>query len=280
MMRIRETIIWEFLHKGKQMLNYSILGVLYYKHLFGVKTRALGINFKFRKMKSFKDIHKGERCFIICSGPSLTVEDINLLKNETTFVMNSFVKVLDEIDFVPTYYAIQDGRVYSRIREDFVKYKNRFSAIFVGRYFFKRKYYNEANWIKFPQYFMGGIDNMFLKEKTPDIQFSPDASVAVYDGGTIAYSILQIACYMGFKEIYLLGADCEYKAGTINDFTDNKDNMSEVDLNRDTGGVVKSWERAYVKAYQYSKKNDISIINITRGGRLEVFPRKNLEDVL
>lgn len=279
-MNIKKTYVWRILHNGKQRLVHIKLGVLYYVQLLGVKFRSKGINLKFRKIKALKDIHKGERCFIICSGPSLTLEDIELLKNETTFVMNSFVKALDDIDYVPTYYAIQDGRVYGRIREDFIKHKNEFKAVFAGRYFFKRHYYKEANWIRFPQYFMGGIDNLFLGEKTPDVKFSSDVSAAVFDGGTIAYSILQIACYMGFKEIYLLGADCEYKAGSINDFTDKKQHMNKTDLERDTGGVVKNWEKAYFKAYQYGKKTGISIINVTRGGKLEVFPRKQLEDII
>ena len=47
------------------------------------------------EIKVFKNKHDGQRCFIIGNGPSLTAEDLNLLKNEVTFAANriyNFVK--------------------------------------------------------------------------------------------------------------------------------------------------------------------------------------------
>ena len=37
------------------------------------------------ELKSYKNIHKGERCFIIGTGPSLKTEDLDKLKDEFTF---------------------------------------------------------------------------------------------------------------------------------------------------------------------------------------------------
>jgi len=53
------------------------------------------------------------------------------------------------------------------------------------------------------------------------LRFSFDCAEEVFDGSTIAYSVLQLATYMGFKEIYLLGADCDY-SGAVSHFDGTK----------------------------------------------------------
>ena len=48
-----------------------------------------------------------------------------------------------------------------------------------------------------------------LFPKNP-IGFSRDIASVVYSGQTVTYSMIQFAAYMGFKEIYLIGVDCNY----------------------------------------------------------------------
>lgn len=63
---------------------------------------------RYNKIKQFKNIHKGERAFIIGNGPSLNNMDLSYLNNEITFASNSFFLMLKEIDFVPSYYNVED----------------------------------------------------------------------------------------------------------------------------------------------------------------------------
>ena len=42
-------------------------------------------------------------------------------------------------------------------------------------------------------------------------RFSNNASRLLYDSNTVTYIMIQLAAYMGFNEIYLLGVDCNYK---------------------------------------------------------------------
>ena len=52
---------------------------------FEKKIRSItGRSGKFDYIKKYKDLHKGKRCFIIASGPSLRIEDLERLKNEYT----------------------------------------------------------------------------------------------------------------------------------------------------------------------------------------------------
>ena len=71
----------------------------------------------YEKLKSLKDQHKGERCFIVATGPSLRIEDLNLLRNEFTFSMNSIFLLFDETDWRPTYYGIQFPDLYQKSKE-------------------------------------------------------------------------------------------------------------------------------------------------------------------
>ena len=49
---------------------------------------------------------------------SLTIEDINLLKGEFTFSMNSIYKLYDKTDWRPTYYCIYDDIVFKNNEAD------------------------------------------------------------------------------------------------------------------------------------------------------------------
>lgn len=62
------------------------------------------IDERYEQIKKYKDIHQRERCFIVATGPSLTLSDLEVLKNEYTFGMNSIVKLFDKTDWRPTYY--------------------------------------------------------------------------------------------------------------------------------------------------------------------------------
>jgi hypothetical protein len=54
---------------------------------------------------ALKDIHKGERCFVIGNGPSLKNTDISKLENEFTFGMNRIYLMFPELGFHTTYFA-------------------------------------------------------------------------------------------------------------------------------------------------------------------------------
>jgi len=68
------------------------------------------------KIKGFKNKHLGDRCFIIATGPSLTVEDLEKLRGEITIGMNSISKVGEKTDWRPIYYGIQDMYVYKNLK--------------------------------------------------------------------------------------------------------------------------------------------------------------------
>lgn len=232
-----------------------------------LRAKGIGGN-KYKKLLGFKDMHKGERCFIIATGPSLTMEDLESLKGEYTISMNSICKIYDETDWRPTYYAIQDHHVFNKMQDILRKHPE--VPVFISDNI-KRKYKREPQWIEFP------TDTMYhsydMKIGKYYAKFSDDAYDIVYDGYSIAYSCIELAVYMGFKEIYLLGADCTY-LGEKEHFVDS----GVEDRGRPT--YTPKLIVGYKKAKEYADKNGIKVYNATRGGVLEVFERKTLEEVL
>lgn len=148
------------------------------------------------RIEEFKDIHKGERCFILGNGPSLNHIDLSLLKNEFTLGCNHIYLMKG---FKPTYWCIADYWVMEKIKEDVQKtYPDiiKFSA---------RVHNGEELTILPKTCCFNMIEQRYDYNGSPN--FSDDLSKGLYGGYSIAYVMIQLANYMGFDEIYLLGID-------------------------------------------------------------------------
>ena len=233
-----------------------------------------------KEFRSLKDIHKGKRCFIIGNGPSLTASDLNMLKNEFTFAANRIFYMFDKTEWRPTYYCSQDMVVIDDIKE-------RLSDVLpeCEKMFLIRKCYNLV-----PEDVRKSKKALFycVRYKTShgNLKFCDDISYHISGGSTITYAALQIAVYMGFKDIYLIGVDNNYASSSFKDngigeqgvkssyFEGMPTNIKMTKPNPDVSTF------SFMTAKEYADSHGINIYNATRGGKLEVFPRKRLEEVL
>ena len=87
------------------------------------------------------------------------------------------------------------------------------------------------------------------------------------------YAAIQMAVYMGFSTIYLLGVDCSY----------NKNNKENYFFQEQKKDVHNHYEDrmlvAYRTAKEYADTHDIRILNASRGGSLEVFDRIDFDKI-
>lgn len=238
--------------------------------------RLLGIcDPGYKKLKTYKDIHKGERCFIIATGPSLTISDLSKLKNEITFGMNSLCKIFSDLGWETTYYVIQDRGAFNLLKNDLVKLKK--TILFHGDIWFQKKDFKnfQCKIQKFPRYYEHhGYDQIHLRTG-----FSRDIFEQVFEAYTVAVCTLQIAAYMGFSEIYLLGADCNY---------DQNDAEKSYSQGLSYNGINDAAQRktfgnkmlyAYSVANQALSGSGIKVYNATRGGMLEEFQRVDFDSL-
>lgn len=238
-----------------------------------LRTKGIGGS-KYSSLKSYRNIHKGQRCFIIATGPSLTLGDLQLLKNEYTFGMNSIVKKYKEIDFRPTYYGIQDRQVYSALQNEILHWYKGAKNIFVANRIASRFAVDE-NWNIFPlNQFYNAYNDFF--NNTYDVKFSGDIFNQVYSGFSITYTLIEIAVYMGFSEIYLIGADCTFLANGPNHFAGGEHGAVDIRVQTSQDRQLAGYKAAKL----YAAKNEIKILNATRGGMLEIFPRVNFDQLM
>lgn len=223
---------------------------------------------RFVTIRDLKDKYNGKRCFIIATGPSLTIDDLELLKEEYTFGMNSICQVFDKTDWRPTFFGIQDTKVYQILKNKISDHSVNFLPYRLGK-----RCGIPANSIMFPC--NSFYHDFELRYDTRLFsRFSPDCYSVVYDGYSITFSLIQIAVYLGFKEIYLLGADCNYVPGQKQHFIEHG-HLDPKFLTAGERNIV-----SYKVAKEYADSHNIKIINATRGGMLEVFERKKLEEIL
>lgn len=247
---------------------------LFYRLKFNLFAALRGVGLfkgKYSDLKKIKDSYKGQECFIVATGPSLRYEDMDTLNknNVICFSVNSIVAALDNTDWRPDFYGIQDTKSYEILIDKINKYSVDFKKIFIGSPITDIGLKVPKGSILYP---LDQLDHLENNHSDYNAKFSPDPCVRVYDGYTIVFSMIQLAVYMGFKKIYLLGTDCNY----VNP------NSQFISYNRNDEGNLKAKEKmtvGYRAAREYIKNTDVKIYNATRGGMLEEFPRVDFDSL-
>lgn len=240
----------------------------------------------FSALQKYKNKHNGQRCFVIATGPSLTMEDVLKLDGEITFTMNSGYKLIAN-GFKPNYYFITDGKGYKNIKHDLDNYD--LPPVFYNEKDIKWENRHEAQplpvkvsvvlsrwqWHNLPY---------FMNRKI----MSDDISRSVTMGDTVVTVILQACIYMGFSEIYLLGTDCSFhgkqKHSKLLRYFDNEEKQYEKVFQSEMQPSPDELYLRYMEDYReikkFADKRGVKIYNATRGGMLEIFPRVNLDDIV
>ncbi len=234
------------------------------------------------RLRQFQGKHKGKRCFIIGNGPSLTAGDLDKLKDEITFAANCIYLMFPKTDWRPSYYVAADYlilRYFHKAIKDNIMCPIFYSANSVLEI-------DEFSLLD--SYFYFGDARAALKsDPRGQMMFSEDPLI-MYKWGTVTYDCLQLAAYMGFKEIYLLGMDHTYPVEITNDgyliSNDVADYFTPLykgseNPYRNAPVRVCYLTAAYRAAKEYADSHDIKICNATRGGKLEVFERVDFDSL-
>lgn len=239
-----------------------------------------------RAIKKYKDKYKGKRCFIIGNGPSLKAEDLDKLVNEYCFAANKIYCIYPQTKWRPTFYCAQDENFLRDISGDDIDLATNRCKVSIFRL---HSYHKIKN--KIPR-----IHNLLFvpitaAKKKNRLGFENNAEKTLYDGSTVTYMSMQLATYMGFSEIYLLGMDHSFpyiwtKDGElkVNDlsiashFYDGAQNNIGENAWKCRSHNVETTD-AYMTAYENCQKIGCKIYNASRGGALEVFPRVDFDSL-
>ena len=227
------------------------------------------------ELEKYKGIHRGKRMFIIGNGPSLRVEDLDVLheNNEICIAFNKIYRIYDRTNWRADYIGMSDPNVIENylldvpdIPGELLMYDN-----------YHRKVQNP--YVEGIQYIHGIMEAYYPNYP----QFSDDITKGVFWGNTVTYDIgFQLAAYMGVKEIYLIGVDhsyCGHPAQKGNHFIDDYITEKEAPIYRNAVFEKDKLTKAYEKAEIYSRQKGFRIYNATRGGELEVFERVDFDSL-
>ncbi len=236
---------------------------------------------EFKKLRSLKNKFKGKRCFIIGNGPSLNKCDLTLLKDEYTFGVNGIFYKTEEMGFAPTFYMVEDGHVVDDNLEKINNYDKPNYKFFPTLYKDKIKKTDNTYFFLADLGFYRGSHYSF---EIP--RFSRDFSQIAFCGQSVTYLNMQLAYYLGFSEVYLIGMDFSYKIRKTDEVKGQTLVSNEDDINHfhpDYFGKGKKWHDPKVhnvaKNYEFAKcvfeYDNRKIYNATVGGKLEIFERKD-----
>ena len=225
------------------------------------------------QIERLKDSHVGERCFIVGNGPSLLVKDLEKIKDEVCFGTHRIYMLFHQTEWRPTYYCAQDSRLINSSIEEISSLDAKMRLVAIVQDTAYRRLKNVE------------CIPLFIKNFYPELpKFAEDVSKGIYEGFTVTYMCLQLAVYMGFKEIYLLGVDHSYSIerlpdGQIKENEGVDDHFSKEDKIENIPQTYKS-TLAYEAARRYADSHGIKIINASRGGKLDVFERVEFDNVV
>ena len=262
-----------FLPTPKLPMDAQLIGLRKTKELYARELDSLHR----RRLRALKAARGRDRCFIIGNGPSLNKTDLEELKNEDVFATNCFFLKMPELDWTPAYYVVEDHLV----AEDRA---------------------GEINALRGPvklfpanlRYVIEPDDDTIFFDHRPrrsfphGFDFSFDADKETFAGGTVTYTCLQLAAYLGYREIYLIGVDADYAVPADATLT-GAGGVKHIDMQSDDAnhfhpdyfGKGKRWHepnvdvmmRAYEEARRVCGEHGVAIFNATIGGKLDIFPR-------
>ncbi len=232
------------------------------KQLGKVKEKVEQVN---NRIEKFKNLHYGKKCFIIGHGPSLREEDLEYLyeKKQICFSMNLAYKVYDKTKWRPNYYVAQDVYIMNSQKQVFDYLEGIDAFISDGSQSFCDENHG---------------DNIYINHmacygyEDEEMPFSEDFAQICYISGTVSYSCIQLAVYMGFTEIYLYGIDFAGIGGRYEHFFKH-------DTDVDEPPCAHQFYVSYMSAKKYADEHGIKIYNASRGGDLEMFERVKLEEI-
>ncbi|GAB3343652.1 6-hydroxymethylpterin diphosphokinase MptE-like protein [Marilutibacter aestuarii] len=142
-----------------------------------------------------KDRHRGERGVIVANGPSLNRMDLAFLRRETVVGMNKIHLGFDRFGFYPRYYVAVNRHVIEQ----------------------SQRHIRALNCVKFigDRGSEGRIQEdaltYLLNTREPPARFCHDIAQGLHEGWTVTYAALQVARYLGFQEVVLIGLDHRYR---------------------------------------------------------------------
>lgn len=222
------------------------------------------------RLRKFRGKHAGGRCFVMGNGPSLRKMDLTLLKGQNVFSMNRAYMLFEELGFDPTYFVAINDLVIEQCADDIRRVS---SPKFL-------------TW-RAKGLFDGDPGTCFLRAKWR-YRFSKDVERGIWEGATVTNACLQLAYYMGFSEVVLIGVDHSYNTSGPAHKTVVSEGADPNHFHPEYFGKGFRWqlpdletsEIAYRFARQAFEADGRRVVDATVGGKLQIFPKAEFDEII
>ena len=232
-----------------------------------------------------KDIHRGRRCFVIGTGPSLKNQDIAPLAGEITFAMNGFLNHPSIDLFQPTYYCLVDpcyfdgsapsdrflGRLFDKV------HKSHLILPYSAAEQVLHRWKVPASRVTFVT-FCGNLATCRLR--------SIDVTRPLPTINNCAQLAILLALYTGCSTTCLLGMDHNWAATKVETHFYAQKTLAnhpvahgeywKYQYRMVLEDVLKVW-KGYENIRRYAEAHGQQIVNCTDGGFLDVFEREEFQ---
>jgi len=222
-------------------------------------------------IRNLKNRHAGERCVLICNGPSLNKTDFSLLDKETCIGLNKIFLGFKKFNFYPKYLVAVNEKV---LRQSEPQIKKLTCVKFLSN--------------RCTELFEPNALTHILNTKNPYDRFCKDIEQGIEEGWTVTYAALQVAYYLGFKKVVIVGMDHRFEyQGEPNEgrilHGDDPNHFS-----KDYFGGGQEWdnpdlvnsEESYRIAKRIYEDDGREIIDATVDGACSVFRKMDLKGCL
>jgi hypothetical protein len=258
-----------------------------------VKKTLVGLRYRhwLGKNAMLKNLHTGERCFILGNGPSVKEQNLSYLKEEIVFSVSNGYKHTAYAEIRPKYHVVPQITFGAVTEQNVIDWFFEMDDEIVSEILFlstqqyelieRTNGFKERN-IRYVC-MQGDFDGAL---KLPSLEW---CIPAVHSAPILA---IMIAMYMGFKDVYLLGVDHDWFFKRNYSYAFGKTMFSGKDIGVGAEGemldmrladqlpIAAALWRQYRFLHNIADKNDIHIYNATYGGALDEFERVDFERLM
>ena len=270
----------EGLARSRLRLIYDLMpeGIkdVYRRAKFAPKLRAYlgapsGLEQTERILGPLRNAYLGKRVVLMGNGPSLAGTDWSLLADEYTIGLNRIYLLHEKMGFCPSFYVCVNALVIDQFAADILAIPS-----------VKLIDWEAASKLSRPPADVACIPSV------PTHRFRSDISRGWHTGGTVTFPAMQLAYYLGFRQVLLIGVDHRFASKGPPDQVVESSGADPNHFHPDYFGNGVKWqlpdldesERSYVMARTAFEADGREILDCTVGGELRVFPKRKLEDVL
>lgn len=226
------------------------------------------------------DQHSGQKDWlVVCNGPSLKKEDLESLSHLPSIASNKISLLFDKTSWRPTLYSICDALLIFKLQKE---HYEGFPQVLCPDYTYSMvRSRNKVGWKTYDRkrsdHFLSSTQNVH-----------DPIEVGFFRPNTVTVSQIQLAMWLGAKNIYVIGCDHSYAEerhlhsaklnhGSVSNHFDPRYRLKGEIVN---SAAIEKMESDYMFIEQLAKERNVNIKNISRKTALSTFELSSVEKTI